>query len=233
MARFAQIVAASMTLMFAVSVAQLIAKEKASEQVATKTCDCEVQSGTCEYWFETDPGFCKYDETPCEKCVCVAGGQMTCEITTGAALVVTNPLNGACEVTKTTYAVCPADTPRPTATPTPAPAVGGWFMSAAGESCTAKCAAVGATCNPLMIQDLNSNAALSTVFFGNFMSTEFGYTCPNYSDCTSCANILPGTEFGSGTCIAASTQSAVDCADASGKIERVCCCETAPGQCQL
>mmetsp|Transcript_14794 Transcript_14794/g.31726 ORF Transcript_14794/g.31726 Transcript_14794/m.31726 type:complete len:235 (+) Transcript_14794:90-794(+) len=229
MARFIQISMASVALMFAVGAAQIIAKEKASEQVAPETCDCEVQSGMCEYWFETEPGFCKYDETPCDKCVCVAGGQMTCEIASGTALAVTNPQNGACEVIKTTYAVCPADTPRPTATPTPAPAAGGWYLAAASESCDAKCASVGSTCNANQIQDLNNVAVGSTATYGAFMLSEFGYSCPGFEDCgfNCVGNAQPGIEIGSGPCEYSSQQTFTSCSDANGKLERVCCCGSA------
>eukprot|EP00183_Erythrolobus_madagascarensis_P001380 CAMPEP_0185851028 /NCGR_PEP_ID=MMETSP1354-20130828/5195_1 /TAXON_ID=708628 /ORGANISM="Erythrolobus madagascarensis, Strain CCMP3276" /LENGTH=73 /DNA_ID=CAMNT_0028551799 /DNA_START=26 /DNA_END=244 /DNA_ORIENTATION=- len=73
MAKFTQIVIVSAAVLLAALATQALGDSK-EDQSPIQTCDCEIEVGVCEFAFETSPGFCKTDSSPCEKCVCVAGG---------------------------------------------------------------------------------------------------------------------------------------------------------------
>mmetsp|Transcript_14243 Transcript_14243/g.30682 ORF Transcript_14243/g.30682 Transcript_14243/m.30682 type:complete len:233 (-) Transcript_14243:105-803(-) len=221
MAKFHQIVICSMAMLFvSVAAQKFVVEEKESTNSAT-TCECEAQKDKCQYIFETEPGFCKWEFFECEKCVCVAGGSMTCVVTTGVGFVLTEPTTGACEIQKSLYAECPSETK-----PTPTPDAGktGWFLAALGESCDEKCKSVGSTCNANQIQDLNSVATSSPAAYDFFMAANFGYICPSVLPCETCNGVMPGTEGTDGPCRYGPKQEVADCADSNLKIQRVCCC---------
>mmetsp|Transcript_14245 Transcript_14245/g.30684 ORF Transcript_14245/g.30684 Transcript_14245/m.30684 type:complete len:229 (-) Transcript_14245:300-986(-) len=218
---------AKFTHILVLSTAVFVALAAAQKQEAQVTlCDCDVEAGMCDYAFETSPGFCKTDSTPCDFCKCITGGPMSCQVVPGGALVITNPANGACQMETTMYAECPASTPMPTATPTPVPQpAGGWFLSAQGESCDSICATNSLPCVPAPVQDLNSISVGSPSFLAAFVLSEFGHTCTSTpSDCPLCADYMPGIRPDSGECSFSSAQSASICATTAGKFQRVCCC---------
>eukprot|EP00183_Erythrolobus_madagascarensis_P006546 CAMPEP_0185843628 /NCGR_PEP_ID=MMETSP1354-20130828/61_1 /TAXON_ID=708628 /ORGANISM="Erythrolobus madagascarensis, Strain CCMP3276" /LENGTH=236 /DNA_ID=CAMNT_0028543149 /DNA_START=62 /DNA_END=772 /DNA_ORIENTATION=+ len=227
MAKSVLIAICSMAVLFVAVAAQKMALEEKESTNSPTTCACEAQKGTCQYIFETEPGFCKWEFFDCEKCVCVEGGSMTCVVSTGAGFALTDPGTGACEIQKTLYAECPSEMkPTPTPTPTPTPNLGnpGWYLAALGESCDQKCSSVGSTCNANQIQDLNSVAAGNPPSFDLFMAATFSYICPSVQTCATCNGVMPGTEGSNGSCRYSTTQAVADCADSNLKIQRVCCC---------
>eukprot|EP00183_Erythrolobus_madagascarensis_P002808 CAMPEP_0185847352 /NCGR_PEP_ID=MMETSP1354-20130828/2652_1 /TAXON_ID=708628 /ORGANISM="Erythrolobus madagascarensis, Strain CCMP3276" /LENGTH=234 /DNA_ID=CAMNT_0028547631 /DNA_START=214 /DNA_END=918 /DNA_ORIENTATION=+ len=208
------------------------------------TCDCEVETAMCSrVSFVNAPDRCRRSGGECDKCVCVAGGSMTCVVVPTDTWVITGPYEGSplfsypCELQSHFYAACPGTeptaTPSPTPTPTPTPtAKSGWFLTATGFTCDSECTAPTKPCNAAVMTDANNVFAADPNYYEAFMDALFSVTC-NAQDCgglSFCNTVSPMFAFGN-RCYYDTTV-ASQCGVNSGFGERLCCCGDA-ADCEL
>jgi len=189
---------------------------------AQSSCDCELEVGaSCVYyeWVGQKQITCQSTSFTCDRCVCVAGGSMSCLLGTGTSL------DSSCNVISTTYAECPAAAP---AGPQ------GWVLGAVLESCDDVCTDAANPCFAPQITDLNSVSVTTPGFLTAFVSTQFGLTVTeNPCGGGTCVDASPVVADGFTNALAAPSQVAATCSATYAKGGRICCCSPDGSHCPV